>query len=1129
VNTHIILRALKKPCNCKGIKTKLLLSMPPTEKILAAIDDTPFGARIIALTDRCLGLCAYTPGVTTPQGNTRRIGTAEASNLAFEPYVKKVEQRASMQVYKGGVTHHKIVDWNLFTISKILYPGSQYKITKKMLDRVYRAQCQTINAPKIFEAKHTHTIFRALGITNSKNIVNTLNVTLIKAAIRQYGHTVLVAIPNTGHQRDATRLFDEMNFESIGPDARNSILTNAPNISKKELCIRINKAAGQIDLIQAVATAKEVLKPASTRWSNDPENVANIIKHFSSIKPKAASCASRMSWIKWFRVYDFDDWSRLTRLNKESKTDRMKTCHACEKGDPLHYPEGMLGKAYCDEHWQYRAAQCVTPSLATDVGILAPNIVTQPQCDAHPMQCHISPCTLCAQGESTIRHYVENCGVVSAMCQVLHIPPLEQAFRPNCTTLDFARLTCALHQVRLLIIRDGLIGTTRRASNITRTPTQSLKELLSAYVKYAHPSLCTSRIIGRAITSNTHSSHSANHGLITAQASPAMMLLKTGKPTTTTSREFKAGDTLIQFQKTTHNIPRLGDANPPLPEPIQGTNPNVQWKHDTNENGENIFTLKATEHLASGTPIVAAPKDNNIPTGKYLLIRFDGSARGKQEEQFCGAGIVIYLASDERLLKEIACIAVPLPQANSPHTAEALAAAKAANEAICLIAYPQYREMQILLQGDNKPIINFWNGTDRLNDPALRRLFQPIITAFQIANITPKWQYIPREHNEAADKLAKIASLAVKDGSYSARTDIHGNIICPHNGEIYAAQDDNTWNQAEAARYLDNVVHRKPNTSPLLLHETYRLDHRVITANIPDHDLITILKFIRQRNTLAEYEAAKGHDELSRHYNRNGGLIGPNMSKRARYLLLADHHEVDIASCFHCIMRSSADGLDNPLLKPTTEAIDYINQNLFPHNVPRAPKVLLQRITTTQPAVVAGQMTREFGVSLSADLTYNIRRFCDSHRNTICERLKQRGFIGHGPHTQVTHSNKAYYCCEAAETAIMASALRNLLSQGFVKSILWLHDGMYVHQSVACCDIRHAFQQASEEHGIPDILIKITKCTDINLPNNDNAPGQHHDSLVDQIHKAIDTQGEIPPGIIPIDRPLGRLRTVFRS
>ena len=118
--------------------------------------------------------------------------------------------------------------------------------------------------------------------------------------------------------------------------------------------------------------------------------------------------------------------------------------------------------------------------------------------------------------------------------------------------------------------------------------------------------------------------------------------------------------------------------------------------------------------------------------------------------------------------------------------------------------------MQVLIQGDNKPIINYWNGTDRLNDPTLRRLYQPIITAFKTANIVPRWQYTPRKHNGAADRLAKLAAQAVKDGSYTERVDIHGNIICPHKEEIHAAHDDNTWNQAEAAQYLDNIIHCKP-------------------------------------------------------------------------------------------------------------------------------------------------------------------------------------------------------------------------------------------------------------------------------------------------------------------------------
>ena len=60
--TPSILREMHtRQCSCKGVKTKLIIQRPPNDKELQLLDDTPYGIKIIADTDRCLGITAYAP------------------------------------------------------------------------------------------------------------------------------------------------------------------------------------------------------------------------------------------------------------------------------------------------------------------------------------------------------------------------------------------------------------------------------------------------------------------------------------------------------------------------------------------------------------------------------------------------------------------------------------------------------------------------------------------------------------------------------------------------------------------------------------------------------------------------------------------------------------------------------------------------------------------------------------------------------------------------------------------------------------------------------------------------------------------------------------------------------------
>jgi hypothetical protein len=140
-------------------------------------------------------------------------------------------------------------------------------------------------------------------------------------------------------------------------------------------------------------------------------------------------------------------------------------------------------------------------------------------------------------------------------------------------------------------------------------------------------------------------------------------------------------------------------------------------------------------------------------------------------------------------------------------------------------------------------------------------------------------------------------------------------------------------------------------------------------------------------------------------------------------------------------------------------------------------------------------MYKEFGVNLTADLKWHLQRFYNEQRNVICRILNQRGYTGYGDRSQVTPANKLTFACEAAETTIMAGALRYLLNCVNVESLVWLHDGMYVHESVSTNLIREAFRDAAQRAQVPQATVKITHCSEIALKHKGNGVMQNPNLL----------------------------------
>ena len=1124
------------PCTCKGVKTKLLLCRIPNTCDLQTLDNTPYGLKIIANTDRCLGITAFAPYKNNGKGKETRVNENAAAELAYEPYLQKVEIRANKCSYEGGVVHSKLIDWNQFTMSKILYVASQYPPTPKITKRLIEAQIQTLNIKGIIQRDKILSVLKAIGITTARPVKSILKLTIVKAAIRQHGQVTIVAEGRDLQTRAAYKAFKEINFENISQDAREAFTNWTHGKKPKEINNRLNEATQYIDTIEARQEAKEALRIHNLKWGADDGNLEEIFNRFQEPKLKLITFAQRMSWLRIFTKHDIDDWKRALAIRKP-KPERKLECGVCGAQGLLYYPQGILDKACCPLHYHFDKEKEIQGELADKIN--KPQTENDnPANNSHKStEFGIRKCPLCHTRENTIRHLIHECPVIEACCKIVKAPPLSQAFNPSCQTLDFARTVCMLHQVRLMMYRKKAFGVLQhRTIDNQRTQKQNLEEILRAYARFAHPSLLTCTTLSKALkrTGNTHLQR--NYGLLAVRAPAEFGFVKAGKPILAAEKEFQIGEILFSAKTASNTIPALNGVDPPLPSPIQNEKGNAQWRYIEKEE-EIVYELYAIAPIPLFGAIIIENDDPYIPEGNRIIGRFDGSCKGPTGNKACGAGIVIYVAQNDVVLTEILSIVVPLPTATDSMQAEAIGAIKTAAEIINLKKLPKYKHLKPLIQGDNKPVILYNSGKSRLNNLRFFDLFQPLFNKIHQAGINIPWQHIPREHNPVADKLANEGADAVNDGTYHTRTDIEGHIVRPGSTTVFSPFATYKGKGAKplpieaAIEYLKDLTNGIKPEGELILPETYSANPADIPANLPDKEALAVLRFLRQRQTLARYEASKGHCPLSRHFCKNGGIVGGGSTKRARYIILSEHYEIDIVACFHTIICSFSGTINNPLLQSLEKTYEFIIENLQGQgNKTKAAKTIIQRIVTTNPETIVHLAKNEFGLDIKPELILHLRRFWNLQKPHIVQQMNNAGLIGSEDSDKINKTNMLYFPCEAAETKIMAGAMKRILSENQLKSIIWLHDGMYINKEVPTEKAAQAIADAAEECGIRNIKTKIIDCgseiaNQVYQPENTSNRALAYEAAIEAENHKREGIGVVNSA----DKPLGRIKPVLKK
>ena len=147
-DNSLLLDIFRSPCNCvPKVKTSFILHRPPTLAQLRLIDDTPMGIKIIADKERNLGFNMASRLIGNP-GTLRPVTRTDAcmSDMTFEHFIQKVEQRGAKCHATEGPIHDKVSNWRAFTVGILLYPATQITITKGCLERIRTVQSNIYGA-----------------------------------------------------------------------------------------------------------------------------------------------------------------------------------------------------------------------------------------------------------------------------------------------------------------------------------------------------------------------------------------------------------------------------------------------------------------------------------------------------------------------------------------------------------------------------------------------------------------------------------------------------------------------------------------------------------------------------------------------------------------------------------------------------------------------------------------------------------------------------------------------------------------------------------------------------------------------------------------------------------------------
>ena len=174
---------------------------------------------------------------------------------------------------------------------------------------------------------------------------------------------------------------------------------------------------------------------------------------------------------------------------------------------------------------------------------------------------------------------------------------------------------------------------------------------------------------------------------------------------------------------------------------------NAVVTRNTCECGHASYEVMATKPIPQGHPFMAELR-TEMPSHKALLLaQFDGSCHdAATEDAAAGCGVVVWKIVPGSTPELVARLAIPLLDASTAPESEAGGAAHALLT-LMKVAEEMNEDYDVLIQGDNKAIMDFSNGDANLEQPKLHKLMGESFGAARFWLPNAIWEHLPRECN----------------------------------------------------------------------------------------------------------------------------------------------------------------------------------------------------------------------------------------------------------------------------------------------------------------------------------------------------------------------------------------------
>ena len=423
------------------------------------------------------------------------------------------------------------------------------------------------------------------------------------------------------------------------------------------------------------------------------------------------------------------------------------------------------------------------------------------------------------------------------------------------------------------------------------------------------------------------------------------------------------------------------------------------------------------------------------------------------ERAASGAGVVIWKATEGGLflLDWATCTDNDLDNA-------ALAEAMGAREALKLGLLHAKREGigNLLIQGDNKAVIDFLKGDAKIQDPKMASILGDAVQVLASSPSIVEWEKIPREANKFADKLAGAASKAAQQDVPNAGIFFRwqGKELQElMAGSIEAIPNDGTTQVVEQAPNIDQDEEKL-----LWTLEGLPLWKKVIAQNQ-----------CRQSEAKIVSYAPKRSDGSGRRYP-TGKQGGHSLYSRDLRLLLYGKHtfEYDVKSSFWAMALAFRNnvrallGVDN-----VQQLRDMVDDAMAgpKRTWPTQAKDVLAWALNMQPTPCLEKI-RGMGFPLPPGIQGLIPKLHEVKNILRAEDAITDGDVGGDPRTNQRNYN--YFVVEKLESKVMRTFIATLREVAPALPFIWVHDGIWATKEAEDTILR-AWRDAQHFLGIDGV------------------------------------------------------------